>query len=157
MSENQLQIKLSKHKPHKIYITNIEVDEHVKQLCKFLRKHKDKKLEIVINGKGIKFDSIAGRKKFAAGFEHSFRVIEKYTKEYVNGTNNSVRELNKKTTLARQENAKLKQELKETNQRYITRYTTMDIRTAAWKDRVAELEDDREILKIEIERLKKVV
>ena len=156
MNKDILQIKLTKHKPHKTYAVNMKVDEHIKQLCKFLRKHKDKKLEVIINGKGVKFDSVAGRKRFAAGFEHAFRVIEKYVKEYVDETRNEIRVLNSKITSAQQEATRLKQELRETNQKYITKCTVMDIRTAAWKDRVTELEDDREILKEEIERLRKL-
>jgi hypothetical protein len=156
VSEDKLQIKLTKHKPHKVYKAKVEVDEHIKQLCKFLRKHKDKKLEMVINGKSIKFDSVAGRKRFAAGFEHAFNIIEKHIKKYVDETRSEIRGLNDKVSSAQQEAMRFKEEAKETTRKFVTRHTVMDIRAAAWKDRVAELEDDRKILKAEIERLRKL-
>lgn len=156
MSEDRLQIKLTKRKPHKIYTANIKAAEHIEQLCKFLRKHKDKVLEVVINGKSTKFNSAAGRKRFASGFEHAFNITDEHVRKYIDKIDSEVKALNNKVTSAQQKAARLKQELDETRQRYITRHTIMDIRTAAWKDRVAELEDDREILKEEIKRLKNV-
>lgn len=136
-----LNIDLIKQEPHKVYRANIEYDFHITSLCKFLRKQKDRKIELVLNGKSIKFNSIAGIKRFAAGFEQASKIIEQYTKEVFDSVNEQI------------EQAKREAQQDIYNQ-YRIKKETMDIQTAAWKDRIAELEEDRKILKQELDRLR---
>lgn len=101
MSEDKLQIKLTKSKPHKVYSTNLSVDAHIKQLCKFLRKYKGKRLEILINNKKMMFNSAIEREKFATGFELSFKIVERCVERYVDKTNEQINELKSKLADAR--------------------------------------------------------
>ena len=81
MKKDTLKINLVQKKPHKVYKAEIQHDFQIKDLCKFLRNNKDKVVGIVINGKHTKFNSFAGRKRFAAGYEQASDFVFKYTKE----------------------------------------------------------------------------
>src|SRR3989344_9657250 len=81
MSDN-LQIKLVKKDPYKVFRADIKSDEHIESLCKFLTRHKDKTLEIIINGKNFKFTSVAGRKSFVVGFKCAMATMEPYLEKF---------------------------------------------------------------------------
>ena len=141
-----MNIKLISQKPHKKY--EIEVSGgHIKELCEFLSNQKDRQLEITLNGKNIKFNSIAGRKRYASGLEQGAYIVDDQVaiiwREHLATIDGLKAELGK----TKQELHEVKQELNETRQKYATKYTVMNLRKAAWEDYIAELEDDRAILK----------
>lgn len=155
MKDDSLQIKLVKKNPHKVFQAEVSADHHIKSLCKFLRKQKDRNLEIVINGKSFKFDSIAGRKRFASGFEQAFSIIEPHMAKFV-------KDLEDRLNKVLSERDKAKSEAKQNYQKYIdtvesyrVKHTVMDLRSAAWKDHVAELEEDRKYLSEQVKLLRK--
>ena len=143
----KLQIKLTKKKPHKVYKTNIEADYHAFELCKFLRNHKDRVLEIVINDKRVKFDSIAGRKRFASGFETASKIIYEHVVDFATTTHAKI------NSLTSELDAERKRISDKTD--YRVKHTVLNLRAAAWEDRVAELEEDRAVLKEQIRKLRK--
>ena len=84
--ENEkLKIDLVKKKPHKVYKIELKYGYQIKELCKFLRNNKDKIVSTVINGKHIKFSSVAGKKRFAEGYQQStdfvFNHVSRIVKE----------------------------------------------------------------------------
>lgn len=155
MKKEPLQIKLIKQKPYKVYTTNIEYDYQIKSLCKFLRKQKDRHLGIIINGRSIKFDSISGMKRFASGFESAFKVVEQHAKDLVKDFEEEILDLKKSLSEKESELNTIKDMIEVETQAFLTKSVTMDLRNEALKDYISELEDDRMILKEELDERKR--
>lgn len=152
----KLQIKQVKNKQqHKAFKANIQDGTHLYDLCKFLKRQKDKKIDVIIDGKKVSFNSIASRKKFAEGFERASDIligqVEEFAEEAFAKINNLTSELDK----AKQEAKKYKEDYRKTVEKYRVKSTVIDLRQAAWEDRVAELEEACQILSKENKRLEK--
>jgi uncharacterized protein YifE (UPF0438 family) len=145
-------------KPHKVYKVNIEfVEYQIKELAKFIRNNKDKEVSFVINNKHIKFNSVVGKKKFAAGFEHGciFAIKE---------NNLIIRTLSTRLDVTKKELDKTKTDLtsqKEKTYRAHDKIRTNDLvkklRQEAWADYTAELNEDRKILKTRLDKVEPVI
>lgn len=153
---SKLSIKLIKKKPHKVYKADIESDSHTKDLCRFLRRHQDRTLQIILNGKSIKFDSIAGRKRFASGFEAASRIIYQHVKSFANDSHGKINALTSELNTAKKQYEQNNKAWLEAQEKYRVKSVVMDIREAAYKDQIAELEDNCEILKAKAKPVRKV-
>lgn len=150
---DRLDIKKVADKPRKSFVTEIDLDSHIHDLCKFLRKQKDRNLEITINGKKVAFTSIAGMKKFAAGIEMALSIIEKYLLQYVDETKKEIVRWRSEVDYFHSLNDGLKQEIRDLKKQRAVDEQVIKLRVLAWKDRIAELEDDRQTLRTELDRL----
>jgi len=140
-----MSIKLISKAPHKKYVASISNLQQVKKLCVLLRKQKDRQLEVVINGNSTKFNSIAGRKRFVSGFECAFKIALDKSDLILSARHNALQ----------QEAQAAKHQLNEMSKQYMAKYAVMNIRKATWEDYIAELEDDRVILKTALDKLKR--
>lgn len=148
-----MNIKLTSKKPHKKYVAEI-LGGHIKEICKFLRNQKDRQLEIVINGKSIKFNSIAGRKRFASGLELGAKIVDDQVALVWREHQSTIDSLRHELSQTKENLAAVDKELQEARRNYLTKYTVMEIRKAAWEDRISELEDDRAALKAALDEMK---
>lgn len=140
-----MKIELIKKKPSKKYSVKVEEYDHVDKLCKFLRNHEDKKLEVIINGKSVKFASMSERKRFAAGFQLASRIMFRHVEEFYHDIQTETDKL--KAQLNDEKNKNI-----EYADRLRTNQSVTKIRLEAWTDTIEELKDNCEIL---YDRLKK--
>lgn len=150
-----MSIKLASKTPHKKYIADVADAKQVKELCAFLRNQKDRHLEVVINGKSTKFDSVAGLKRFASGFDQAFKLALNQSGSVVKVLTDRCNMLAKETTVLQHQMRFAKHDLNEAIKKYMGKYAVMKLRKLAWEDHIAELNDDRAILKEELDKLKK--
>lgn len=155
--KDRLNITLTKSKPHKIYKVNIEYDYHIKELCKFLRENEDREVGIIVNGKQTKFNSHAGKKRFASGYEQGSQFVFGHAKELFE-------EMQAKVNKAQAELKKYKQatdndraQAKAATDKLRINNAVRAIRRAAFADREAELNEDRAILKARLEAIEPVM
>jgi len=155
--EDGLEINLVQKKPHKVYKTEIEYDFQIDDLCKFLRQNKDRVVSIVVNGKHTKFNSFAGKKRFAAGFSQGSDFVLGYAKQLFEEMQEEVNTL--KNKLADAESKLGKQ--KETNFDLVGKLRTKEVvtklRREAYLDHVNEINEDRELLKNRLEKIEPIV
>ena len=140
--DNTFDIELIDEKPHKIFKAHISSDQHVRLLCKFLHEQKDRNLEIIINGKKFKFNSIIGRKCFSSGFEQAFSIVEPYMY-------NLIKDLENRLNVALSERDEFKNEACENYNKYIdvkreysASRTVTKLRFEMWKDTIAQWKDN---------------
>lgn len=117
-------------------------------LAKSLNQLKDKKVTLVLKDKNVKFSSIAGRKQFVAGMEEVLALWD--DKELENRLNIALAERDK----AKAELLAAEAGYKEAHRQMVEQKAVMDVRTAAYNDRVAELEDNCRYLMDTIKTLK---
>lgn len=152
---DSLQIKLVKKDPHKVFRADIKSDEHIKSLCKFLIRKKDKTLEIIINGKNFKFTSAAERKSFVTGFKCAMATMEPYLEKFFKELEAKLNSALSERDRARNEIQSLKQELADVKSNYNNKSTVLELRIAAWQDQLVEWEDNCRYLKEEVKYWKK--
>lgn len=147
--------QINNKKQHKSYKATLESIDQVSQLCKFLRNHSDRKLDVSVNNNPVSFDSIAGRKKFAQGFQMAANILSGHMKEFAE-------ELFLKINSLTSELDRAKRELREEKSRAIDARNSSsnikkvyELRSAAWRDRVVELEEACDYLMKENIQLKK--
>lgn len=152
-----INIKLLKKKPHKLYSIDLTSDAQIKVLCKFLRDQKDRKLEVKINGKNIKFDSIAGRKRFVAGFQSASKIINQSThhdqiksQKKIQALNRNIKELEKQVLKEEEEKNKWIGKVR-------VHQTVNKLRKEAWEDTINELQDNCEILNLKFKASNDIV
>ena len=140
---DKLQIKkVNSKKPHKVYRADITQDSHITDLCRFLRRHTDKKLEIILGGKRVVFKSINERKKYAAGFERAFYVIEPYMEAFVKDLYDKINKLTNELGEARRETAQAKKQLSKEREEYRVKKEVIALRKAAYDDHLEEWKDN---------------
>jgi len=154
---SKLKIKLLKDKPHKVYSTYIEIDYHVEELCNFLRKHKDRVLEIIINGKRTKFSSIASRKKFVEGFQRAGNIAFGHVKSFSAGSQEAINKLINEVTQIKQSTTKIKEENYHLKSRILSYNTVSKLRIIAWEDSIQEYKDACEIQKKRLDSIEPVI
>ena len=154
---SKLNIKLLRDKPHKIYSVNVEIDYHVEELYKFLNKHKDRELEIVLNGKKIKFNSIASRKRFAQGFRESGRIIFGHARDFTAQSQKNINRLSNEITQHKKEVATLQEESDILKGRVRTYRIVQQIRMLAYQDSTEEYREALEILKDRLDKIEPVI
>lgn len=130
-SMDKLKIKLISEKPKRVYATNIEKAFHLKDFLEFLKNTKEKKLDVVINGKLFTLATSAAKTKFIEGFALASDVVDSKPKKEEHNTS-SVDELNK---------------LKKANADLIIKQSSNVVGIQWWKNRVLELEATCEELK----------
>jgi len=145
-----INIKLLKKKPHKLYSVDLTNEAEIKSLCKFLRNQKDRELEIKINGKNIKFDSIAGRKRFAAGFQSAGKIIGQGTHGTQIKSQKEVQALNKKVKVLEEQVLKEHEECISWIDKVRVHQTVNKLRKEAWEDTINELKENCEILSLKL-------
>lgn len=145
--------KLNTKKQHKVYKAEITQDSHVKDLCKFLRRHNDKKLEVILNGKGVVFNSANERKKYAAGFERAFSVVEPYMEAFAKDLYDKINKLTNEVTESRRTLADFKKQLNKEREEYRVKKEVMAIRKAAYDDHLEEWKDNCITLRQKIHEL----
>jgi hypothetical protein len=152
-----LNIQLVQKKPHKVFKIDVKSDHQVKELCKFLRQNKDKEVSIVINGKHTKFNSLAGKKRFAAGFNQGSDFVLWYAKklfEEMQGEINSLKnELGKTTKELERQNGIVS----DVVGRLRTNDIVTELRQAAYADYVSEINEDRAILKNRLDGVEPII
>lgn len=154
---SKLQIKLLKDKPHKIYSAKIEIDYHIEELSKFLTNHKDKILEVVINGKTHKFTSVASRKKFSAGFREAGKIAFTHVKSFTKKSQGNINKLTNELTQLKQEKQSLKDNAVELRGKYNTQRVVVKLRYEAWQDHTQELTEACELLKGRLDRIEPII
>ena len=154
---SKLKIKTLKDKPHKVYSTQIEIDYQMDELCKFLNNHKDKTLDIIINGKQHKFNSIASRKKFVEGFREANRIKAKQSRLFIEHSQESINKLTGEITQLKRERQLFDTQIE--NLKYInnTKKLVADIRVNAWQDKAQELSEICETLWQRLERIEPLI
>lgn len=143
-----LDIKLIKKNPHKIYRANITEDHHIKEICKFLRNHNDKILEVILNNKSIKFDSMSSRKRFASGFQLASTIISKQTKDLYNNMQYQVSDIANKWSKEKQKRIEYGDKLRLNS-------TVSKLRIETWKDNANEWEENCKVLEDQLKLLEK--
>ena len=154
MSDN-LQIKLVKKSPHRVFSADIKSDEHIQSLCKFLTRNKDKTLEIIINGKNHKFTSAVARKSFVAGFKSAMETMEPYLEKFFKELEGRLNTALSDRDKALQDTQVVRKKLADAEAQHRIKETTIELRTAAWQDQIAEWEDNCKYLKEEVKYWKK--
>lgn len=147
---DKLKVKLVKDKPKKVYAITVEFDYHIEELISFLDGNKDKKFDMILNGKLFKFASIAAKNKFSEGFKSSSDIL---LSNVYNANKHFVSEVAK----LKSENANLKREadkIGKDKELYWAKNAAMTVRVAAWKDRITELEDTCKALREVIDEIK---
>jgi hypothetical protein len=152
---DSLQIKLVKKDPYKVFRADIKSDEHIESLCKFLTRHKDKTLEIIINGKNFKFTSVAGRKSFVTGFKCAMATMEPYLEKFFRDLEGKLNSALSERDKAKNEIQIVKQTMTDTQAKYDTKNTVLELRIVAWQDQIAEWEDNCKHLKEQVVYLRK--
>ncbi len=147
-----MSIKLTKKQPHKTYSATIESEENISELCKFLKNHKDKVLGVTINGKHVKFDSVAGRKKFAAGFQLSAKVIGKRTEELCHEMQDEINELVENLNDLKLQIKKERDKNIEYHNRLVATDTVLRISKEAWEDTINEYKSNCDILQTKLNK-----
>src|SRR3990172_11176745 len=71
----KLKVKLVKDKPNKVYAVNIESSFYIKDFIDFLYNTKDKKLDVIVNGKLFKLATAAAKNKFVEGLKLSQSIL----------------------------------------------------------------------------------
>ena len=148
--DEKLKVKLIKDKPKKVYAVSIDYDFHFDEFVRFLNNTKDKKFDIIVNGKLFKITSSVAKSKFAEGFKSSYDIFSKTTTDVGRSFKDTINKLNS-------ENNKLKTEakkVKEDKENFTAKEASMNIVIASWKDRIAELEDTCQILRTTIDEMK---
>jgi len=151
-----LKISLVKDQP-KTYKIDVEFDYQLKDLYKFLRENSDREVCVIINGKPIKFNSIAGKKRFAAGYEqgskfalgHAKKLFLKMRKEN-NKLSAELKELRGRTDDDRTQ-------LRETQCKLRVNDTVRQLRQLAAADAQAELNEDRALLSGRLAQVEPVI
>jgi len=153
---SRLQIKQVKNKQqHKAFRADIEDGSHLYDLCKFLKRQKDKRIDVIIDGKLVAFSSIASRKKYAEGFERASDILVGQVKEFAVEVKAKIDSLTSELNKTKQELKKYKEDYQDSIEKYRVKSAVIDLRQAAWEDRVAELEEACQILSRENKRLEK--
>ena len=149
MTQKQKSKKSSKKKvstPRR-YEFNLDVEEDVDKIYKFLKNHNDAKLDVKIDGRTFKFASKISRQKFGEGFKFAYDVIFSYAKELADELKALIKNKDK-------EIAKLKEELRVQAQDIRVKQEVLKLTKLAWEDKIAEIELDREYLSNELKRLR---
>lgn len=155
--KEKLSVKLVQQKPNKTYKIDLEHDYHTSELCKFLRKNKDREVGVVINGKHTKFNSHAGKKRFATGFEQGSRFVLNHAKKLFEEMQSKINDLKAQLKSALNENQSYKDQANEAIGRLRVNDAVKHIRQAAYKDHVSELEEDRALLKSRLEKVEPII
>ena len=143
---NKLKIKTIKEKPRKILAINVEEPGHLQELSVFLLGLPDKKFDVILNGKLVKFNSSVARNNFVDGFDAASRILmAEYAKVSVEIKVERQNLLNQIAALKRMygSTGQVEEKLKANEM-------AMEIRIASWKDRIAELENDCVALKTKL-------
>jgi hypothetical protein len=154
---NGLTIQLVQKKPHKVYKTEIEYDYQIDEVCKFLRHNKDKEVSIIINGKHTKFNSFAGKKRFAAGYSQGSDFVFKYAKQLFEEMQKEIDALEDELEETTEELDRQKNIASSASDRLRTNDTVKKLRQAAYADHVSEINEDRELLKNRLDKIEPVV
>ncbi len=150
---DKLKIKTIKEKPRKVFAANVEHEDHLKELSSFLTRQPNKKFDLILNGRLIKLNSGVAKSKFVEGFDNAvkilmdqFTVISKEIQADRQKLLNEIAELKKGSGIVEQAKGKLK-----------AGEMALELRAAAWKDRIVELEDACETLRNELREKPNVV
>lgn len=157
MKNKELNIKLVKSKPHKVYKINTTQSSHIKAICNFLKNNKDKEIEIIINGKKTKLNSIISKKRFAYGLEQGSLLIQDYSKtlfknmqDNIDNLKNRVRELEESLKESKINEINADNKVRAVNDLY-------KIRNDMYKNYISEIEQDRESLRKELDKINKLI
>jgi len=131
-----LKVKLIKDKP-KVYAVNLISEQHLTDLIKFLTDTKDKKFDIIINGKLIKFANSTFKNKFLEGFTSRNNIsINGAVKPDANKLNNEAQKLKREA-----------EEIKKIKELCDISEASTKVMVDVWKDRITELEDTCQTLR----------
>lgn len=153
----QLKTKLIREKPFKVYVINVEVDSHTEELCNFLREHKDKEIEIILNGHKIKFNSEISKKKFIEGFRSASKIIFKHIKEFANETQDNINKLTSELEKTKQDKILLHNKNTDLTNELATNKVVQKLRTLAWEDSIQEWKEVCEVLKTRLDKIEPVI
>lgn len=154
--KKHMNIRLLSKRPHRKYAVEIENNSDARSFYNFLENYKGEKLTIVVNGESVQFDSSSDRHKYAFGFKQAFDISSGIAEILHEITRDCCGILQKEVMMLQRENQNSRNEINSINKKYMSKYSLMQIRKAAWEDRIAELEDDRKVLKNEVARLKSI-
>lgn len=157
MKQKQLNINLTQSKPDRTYKIDINYDYQVKELCSFIRNNKDKKVSIIINDKHTKFDSLAGKKRFSAGFEQGSKFVADYMKKLISGLKREAASLKREAETAKKDMLVYKDKYANVIGKLQTNNLLKQLRTDTYLDSVQELNDDRAMLKARLDLVEPVI
>lgn len=155
-TKNKPKIKLIKKEPHKVYRIEVQHNQ-IKEVCTFIRNNKDKEVSLIINGKHTKFNSFAGQKRFAAGFDQGSDFALKHTKKLFEEMQGKTNDLKNELTRVKRELKKQKVIATDTVYRLITNNTIKELRQATYTDHVTEIDEDRALLKDRLDKVEPVI
>jgi len=147
--DERLKVKLIKDKP-KVYAVSIDYDFHFDEFVRFLNNTKDKKFDVIVNGKLFKITSSVAKNKFAEGFKSAYDISSKTATDFGKSFKDTINKLNSENTRLKNEAKKVK----EDKDNHIAKEASMNIVISSWKDRIAELEDTCQILRTTIDEMK---
>lgn len=153
----RLKIELVQNKPHKTYKAEIEDDHHIEELCQFLRANKDREVGIVINGKHTKFNSHAGKKRFATGYEQGSGFIIDQAKELFKEMQTEMNQLKTELRKYKQEVDGAKSKAQDAAEKLRVNEAVKKLRQAAFADREAEINEDRALLKSRLDKVEPII
>lgn len=133
----ELKVKLIRDKPKKVYAATVEFDYHLEELIRFLTDSKEKKFDIIINGRLFKFNSIALKNKFIEGFNSAQDILIAHITE-------AKRSMDEEQVRLNAEIKSLRGQLKyiqNGKSQYESKEKVLELKAAAWKDRITELEE----------------
>ena len=144
--------KLIQTKPYKKYKISISNLKHVKEFLSLISSNKDKKISFVINGLHTAFTSLATQKKFATGFEQGFNAASQHSKELFANMQQEINDLKSVLGQTKKQIEEEHQNYSSTLEKFRRSRIVADLRVAAYKDALSEVNEDRELLN---DRLKK--
>lgn len=139
MTNSKKRSKKSQDKSTLKYKFSLTNDRDLQKLTNLLQNHTEPKLSIQIDGKTFSFTSKASRKKFLEGFDFAYKLLSKRADSARTSLQVAQRKLE-------YENDNLKKKLKEESESYRVQKEVIKLRTLAWEDRLAELQEDRKFL-----------
>jgi len=155
--KNSLKIELVQSKPDKVYKIEVQYDHQIDDVCKFIRNNKDKNVSMVINGKHTKFNSFAGKKRFASGYSQGGDFVLGHTKELFKKTQRDTKDLKANLSQAKKELAKQTVIAVGASDKLRVNNTVKKLRQAAYADHVKEINDDRALLKERLDKLEPII
>lgn len=150
MSKFQIRDVKSKLK-HKVFTTDIDSAYKIIDLAKHLRNIKDKRVDVLINGKRVAYSTIVGRKKYAAGLELAAKISISTMDACLGKINKLTSEISRYKKLASEEKDKYKEAISS----FSTSQAIIDIKQYEWQEKIADLKEACDLLYEENKRLKR--
>ena len=155
--KDSLKIILAQKKPNKVYKVEVEFDHQIKELCSALRSNQDKQVSFVINGKHTKFNSLAGKKRFASGYEQGSNFVFGHAKNLFKDMQAELSGLKKELSRVKERVGAAEKKAVGVINKLRVNDIVKKLRQAAYADSSQELNEDRKLLKNRLDKIEPII